>query len=121
MLGMMSKRDADRWGSGLLSSSSSSSSSSLLPLSLLLLHVWSDLLRLLSSFLLGQNGFRHPLSVLLFDLLVVGFFQSAAVIGLYRMRLDAAVLALLHLRSDGQRRVRHAGRRLGHAPSRGQR
>ena len=50
-----------------------------------LLQVWSDALRLLSSFLLGHNGFKHPVSHLLFDLLIVNYFCWSCAIGLYRM------------------------------------
>ena len=52
-----------------------------------LLEVWSDVLRLVSSFLLGQNGFRQPVSSLLFDGMVASFFCLSCTIGLYRMQL----------------------------------
>ena len=50
-----------------------------------LLQLWSDALRLLSSFLLGHNGFKHPATHLLFDLLIVNYFCWSCAIGLYRM------------------------------------
>ena len=50
-----------------------------------LLQVWSDTLRLLSSFLLGHNGFKQPVPHLLFDLVIVNFFCWSCAIGLYRM------------------------------------
>ena len=61
-----------------------SSSSSILSVGFLL-QLWSDALRLLSSFLLGHNGFKHPVTHLLFDLLIVNFFCWSCAIGLYRM------------------------------------
>ena len=85
-LGMIRRRDMEgrsvMAGPALLSSFPLS-----LPSASLVLEVWSDVLRLLSSFLLGQNGFRQPVSSLLFDGLVANFFCLSCTIGLYRMAL----------------------------------
>ena len=82
-LGMIRRRDmVER---AMVSSAGASSPSSIS----FALHLWSDVLRLFSSFLLGQNGFHRPVSSLLFDSLVAAFFCVSCTIGLYRTRLMA--------------------------------
>ena len=88
-MGMIRRRDMERMAEAGVASTAAALPT-VRPLSAsLLLHVWSDVLRLVSSFLLGQNGFKAPLSSLLFDLLVANFFCIACTIGLYRMPLMA--------------------------------
>ena len=82
MVGMIRRGDANN--NTAADEVDSNTSSSILSVGFLL-QVWSDALRLLSSFLLGHNGFKHPFTHLLFDLLIVNFFCWSCAIGLYRM------------------------------------